>query len=159
MNVRRNILGFFILALAAIALSVSTSNAQEFQGEFTLHRVAQWGKVVLPPGQYNMTLARFQGGQRMVTVRSEAAGDSAAMIVVGSHNASPSVTKDSLVCIREGGALVVRSLELGAEGEIIYFQMPKNAPTYAQRRGAEEQTLLAQGPQLIQRVPVEFDGR
>jgi hypothetical protein len=158
MNVRRNFVRLFVLALAATAISVGTSSAQDFQGKFTLPLQAQWGKVILQPGHYTMTLARFQGGQQVVTVRSEGTAGPEAMILTESENPSPSISKNSLLCIREGGALVVRSLEVAVEGETIYFHMPKGAPLYAQRRG-EKQVLLAQGPQLIERVPVAFGSK
>ncbi len=95
----------------------------------------------------------------MATVRSEPAGSFAAMILPEGHNASPSLSKDDLVCIRKGGRLVVRSLEIGQLGDTIYFHLPKGAQTYAQRRGSSKPALLAEAPQLLERLPITSSGK
>ncbi len=159
MNVHRKIAKLFVFALAATALSVGSGNAQDFHGKFTLPFEAQWGEITLKPGNYTLALGRAAGGQTMAAVRSEAAGSFAAMILPEGHNASPSLSQDDLVCIRQGGRLVVRSLEIAQLGETIYFHMPKGARLSAQRRGNGNQTLLAEAPQLLERLPVTSSGK
>lgn len=159
MNVHRNFVRLFVLALAATALSVGTSSAQDFQGKFTLNHQAQWGQAVLQPGSYTLTLSRFQGGQRMVEVRRDAKGGAETTILPASENASRANGKSDLICIRQGGTLVIRALEVGPAGETVYFHAPKNVTIEAQRRGSEQPVLLAMAPQLIERVPLELGAK
>ncbi len=156
MNVHRNFVRLVILALAATALSVGTSSAQNFQGKFTLNHQAQWGQVTLQPGNYTLKMTRAQGGQRMVEVRSEANDSDAAIIMPASVDASSAAgDRSDLVCIRQNGTLIVRALEAGPTGETAYFHTPKNETLSAERHSGQKSTLLAQGPTLIERVEVE----
>lgn len=156
MNVHQRIALMFVLALATATLSVSTNKAQDFQGKFTLTHQAQWDTVVLQPGSYTLTITRSVGGQLQVAVRDEAGAGAPAMISIESHNSMAPASRSALVCFREGEALIVRALKVGPEGDTIYFRMPKGARLYGQVRGGENHVLLAMGPELIQRVPVEF---
>jgi hypothetical protein len=144
--------GFAVLLLAAPLA------AQSFQGRFTLPVKARWGKAILPPGNYTLTLARFRGGQRQVIVQGEAKGSPAALMATESEDFPPLLSKNSLVCFREGGTLVVRALEVSALGEIVYFHMPSGTQFYTLSRGGEKHPLVAQAPQLMQRVPVVWNG-
>lgn len=156
MNVHRNFVRLAILALAATALSVGTSSAQNFQGKFTLNHQAQWGQVTLQPGSYTLKMTRAQGGQRMVEVRSEANRGNAAIIMPASVDASSTAgSKSDLVCIRQGGTLIVRALEAGPTGETAYFHTPNNETLSAKNHSGHMPALMAQGPTLIQRVEVE----
>jgi hypothetical protein len=155
----RSWLRLIILVLSVTALSVGTTSAQDFGGKFTLPVETQWGSVVLQPGDYTMSLTRFQGGQRVVTIRPDASSGSAAMILVRSKNLSPSLTDTDLVCVQEGGALVVRSLEVGPLGETLYFPMPTGAPLYSENRPVGNHALLAETRGTIERLPVSFDSR
>ena len=164
MNVQKKIATLFAFALAATVLSVGSVFAQGIQnvrgeGKFTLPFEARWGTAVLPAGKYSLETGFTTGDQRMVEVRGEAKGSTPAFVVIVAHDASPNDNTSELVCIRKGSTGIVRSLMLKGSGEILYFAIPKNVQMYANNGKAKTRTLLAQGPELIQRVPVELAGR
>jgi hypothetical protein len=147
MKVQRNFAKLFVLVLAATALSVGTGYAQGFQGKFTLTSPALWGHAVLQPGNYTLAVTRGQNGEQMVTVRGEGQASSAAIIFPASRDTSAAIGENDLVCIRQGGELVVRTLDLSATGESYRFEMPKAAQLYALARPS------------IERVPVAVSGK
>ena len=162
MNAYRKLVTLFAFALAAAALSVGSASAQvntpEVRGTFTLPFEAHWGKATLPAGKYTFEEVDTNGHQRMVEVRSEAKGTPLAFAIVSVREPSLSANRSELVCIRQGKIGIVRSLVMANLGEILYFTLRKTAPLYAQNRDAKTRTLLAQAPELIQRVPVEVAG-
>jgi hypothetical protein len=154
MTVTHRSLRLLVLALAAAALSVATSSAQNFHGKIDLPFETQIGSVVLQPGTYILQAGRFQGGQRLVTVRPDVSGGSAAMILVESQNPSHAISRSDLICVREGGVYVVRSLEIAPLGETLNFRMPAGEPVYSENRAAGHHSLLAENRGLTLRVPV-----
>jgi len=157
MNTNRNLrmVKFAPLALLLAAIGPSWASAQDFQGKFTLPFEAQWGNTILQPGSYTLTVGRFQGGQREVMVQTDAGAKATAIIMTQSQNPSPSLSRNNLVCVRGNRGLAVRALEVAPLGETIYFTMPKGDVMYAEKRDGKEPPLLAQSPELIQRIPVE----
>jgi len=152
MRTIRNFAVLFAVGILAAAMGASRASAQEFHGKFTLPFPALWGTTSLPPGNYDLNVERAQGGQRKLELRSEY-GQSVFVLAMA-ETASPSVNKNAIVCIRQGSARIVRSLELSTLGETLDFHLPKGAVMYAQKRSAKEPTLLAEAPQLIQRIPL-----
>jgi hypothetical protein len=148
-----------VAVAGASLVFASLASAQNFQGKFTLPRQAQWGTVRLQPGRYTLSVARADGEKQMVTVQSEAKGGSEGFILSQGHDSSARAETSSLVCIRSGGTLVVRAVEIGPLGETIYFQQPKGVQVYAQTRHGKKQTLLARAPELVQRVLVTTPGK
>lgn len=148
----RNFAMLFAVGMLA-AMGASRASAQEFHGKFTLPFPALWGTASLPPGNYHLEVGRPLGGQRMLELRSEYG--QTALVLIMRATASPPVNKNAIVCIRQGSARIVRSLELRATGETMDFHLPKGAVMYAQERSGGKPTLLAQVPELIQRIRIE----
>lgn len=159
MNVSRRIFRLFILVLAATALAVGTSSAQDFEGRFTLPVQTQWGNVVLQPGAYTMNFTRFLGGQRLLVVRSDQNRKSAALIVPRDETTSPSVAASQLICVREGGGFVVRSLEIAPLGETVKFKMPSGAVLFSRNRNGIGHALLAEATGRTELVPISPPGK
>jgi hypothetical protein len=163
MNVQKKIATLFAFALAATVLSVGSGFAQmnttNARGTFTLPFEARWGTASLPAGNYTFEEGNTNTGQRIIEVRGESKGSPRAFVLVQTHTPNAYDNSSELVCIRKGSTGIVRSLMLKGLGEILYFAIPKNVQMYAHNGNAKTQTLLAQGPELIQRVPVELGGQ
>jgi len=160
MNTYRKLATLFAFALAATVLSVGSGFSMDptrVSGSFTLPFEAHWGKANLPAGKY--TFEAVGNGLPLISVRGEAKGSPTSFVVVAMHDAIPSANASELVCIRQGNTRTVRSLILANLGEVLYFAIPKNVRMYAHNGNAKTHQLLAQGPELIQRVPVELAGR
>lgn len=166
MKTIRSLMTLVGLSVVFLALSASGARAQQagslstttFRGSFTLPNEAQWGHMTLPAGDYNLYYGRlFDGGVNWVNIVGKAKGSPHGLIVVES-NERTSATKDSLICVREGNNLVVRKLELPAIGESVNFAMPRGVQLMAQSQNHGQYT-LAEAPLLIQRLPVQMNGK
>jgi hypothetical protein len=157
----RNLVTLIGLSVVFFALSATGARAQslrstDFTGTFTLPFEAQWGPVTLPAGEYSLYYGRLHGGGPIMVE------------VVGKENRSPhalilprgvsdaSATKSALVCIRVGNIGIVRVLELLQLGEAINFRMPRGAQLMAQKTNGNKNVQIAEGPMLIQRIPVSL---
>jgi len=164
MNAYRKLATLFAVALAATVLSVGSAFALsmdtvEAQGKFTLPFEAHWGSATLPAGQYTFEVGHNLGSTTLVEVSGEGKGSKDAIILTMTQELSPSANTSELVCIRHGNTGTVRALVLTDLGEIFYFAIPKNVPLYAHNGNAKTRTLVAQAPELIQRIRVEATGR
>jgi hypothetical protein len=134
--------------LLAICFNAALAAAQDagavYRGSFHLPFEARWGTAVLPPGDYTLAL-NSTTVPSMVTVRGEKTAIMVQAQLMARHTGSD---RSALVLVRRAKKGVVRSLYL-AEMEIAFhYGLPK-----------EERPVLAQGPQLIQRIPVTMTGR
>ena len=152
------------LIVAVFALSTTGANAQSlmrssFAGTFTISHEAQWGKLTLPAGTYNLYYGSLNdAGVKVVEVAGKAKGSPhGVVLVVGKDETS--AAKNSLVCIREGDALIVRRLEMPAIGTSAQFSMPRGARLVAQNAKHTGYTQLAEAPMLFERVPVTFNAK
>jgi len=154
MNMNRNFVKGFVLTLALTAVTAGTVSAQDLQGKFNLPLQTRWALANLPAGNYSFEVTATQGGQHVVIVRSKAKGGPAVIIPLGATEPSRRTNKSALVCVRQGSILIVRALELGYFGETTYFRMPRGTRVYAQQRSGQSLTLVAEAPELIERVVV-----
>ncbi|HXH50994.1 MAG TPA: hypothetical protein VNM47_16750 [Terriglobia bacterium] len=147
------------LSVALLALGTAGAKAQAFYstrfvGTFTLPFEAQWGALTLPVGDYTLEYVMQEGGRHLAYVRSTAKGGPHGMILARPARRA-SATKNELVCIRNGKALIVRALEMPVIGESVSFPLPHGAELVAERLNGSTNTQLAQAPMHIQRIPVE----
>ncbi len=143
MNVIRSIKASSVLALALVAVSsgASLANAQEVQGKFTLPYETHWGGSVLKPGDYSFRVSLNEDYPRYAMVISEQ--DHQSTIIMASTRGPMAFGKSMLIVERQKYQLTVRSLHLGEAGLVIYFPAAKDRPP-----------VLAQGPKLLQRIPI-----
>lgn len=148
------VVGLFVavFALGTVGAMAQTSNSMQFTGTFTLPYAAQWGTMTLPAGEYTLKYGTRPAGPSLVEIAGTAKDSPHGIILVESAD-NTSATKNSIVCVRDGKSLLVRKLELPAIGEVVSFTMPQSVTLMAQRQQDSVYT-LAQGPKLIQRVPV-----
>lgn len=132
-------------AVFAVCLFTGIANAQSATGRFTLPFEAKWGRAVLPPGDYSFSLDH-ESVPNILTVRN--ARRNVALLVPRGHDHLKPSKENSLILIRHGSQSVVRMLKLGSIGEAYSYPVPKG----------EKSTQMAQGPQLMQRVPVTVAG-
>jgi hypothetical protein len=146
-------LSMMVFALSATGAKAQAISTPSFSGNFTLPVAAQWGRMVLPAGEYTLSYGHaFVGGAYAVAVTSKADGTTRMALV--NVNTDVSTKNDALVCIREGDALVVRRLEIPELGMAAQFAMPHGAQLEAHNRNHKGYTQLAEAPRLIERIPV-----
>ena len=143
MNTNRSLrlMKFAVLALVTVCFGASLANAQEVQGKFNLPFETHWGNAVLAPGDYSFRL-NFSGGSPDYTVLTREQ-DQTETIVMASTRSHRSSGKSGLIVERHGNRGTVRSLCLAEEGLVIHYPAAKAQPQ-----------LAAQGPKLIQRIPI-----
>jgi hypothetical protein len=158
----RSLMTLVGLSMMVLVLGTAGAKAQEgqslsstnFAGTFTLPRDAQWGSMILPAGDYNLYFGPLtNGGSEMVEVVGKAGGSPHGLILAQQPQSTP-VTNNAITCVREGDGLVVRSLEMSAIGKSVQFALPHGARLMAHNRNHQGYAQLAEGPMLIQRVPV-----
>jgi hypothetical protein len=158
MKTIRSLMTLAGLSLVLFALSATGAKAQiipspSFSGNFTFPVAVQWGSMALPAGEYTLSYGQaFKGGTYIVSVTSKADGTTRMAMVKANSDAS--TKNNALVCIREGGALVVRALEMPQLHTAAQFGLPHGAQLTAQKHNGVKNVELAQGPVLIQRIPV-----
>jgi hypothetical protein len=142
------------LALGATGAKAQSLRTPHFSGTFTLPFNAQWGRTILPAGEYKLYYGRlFEGGPAMVEVVGKENRTPHALILPQSVS-DASATKSALVCVREGGAGIIRALEMPQIGEAVNFSMPRGTQLMAHRQNGSKNIELAQGPMLIQRIAI-----
>jgi hypothetical protein len=132
---------FAMLVLVTACFGAGLANAQEVKGKFNLPFETHWGNAVLAPGDYTFRLNfSASGGDYTVLVREE---DQTATMIMASTRDHSFSGKSGLIVERHGNRGTVRSLRLAEAGLVIYYPAAKAQPE-----------VLAQGPVLIQRIPI-----
>lgn len=112
-----------LAGLAATGLKAQSLFSTHFAGEFSLPFMAQWGSVILPPGDYNMYYGKLSNaGAMVVEVRGQGMLPGGIILVEGRNGAKGA--ENSIVCVLEGNKAYVRGLELPAIGESAEFAKP-----------------------------------
>jgi hypothetical protein len=112
-----------------------------YKGKFKLPFPTQWGGTTLPAGDYTFKI-ESTAWPVMLTVRQAGPHAKTYMIWSGSISERNFSEQSALMVVRNSGSLVVRSLRLREIGVEYRFQVPKG------------QTMLAQGPELIERIEI-----
>ena len=164
MKIIRNLVTLAGLSLVVLALGATSARAQSlrstnFTGTFTLPFEVQWGHTILPAGDYSLYYGRlFAGGPALVEVKGKKDRSPHVYVLPQGVN-DVSTTKSALVCIREGGAGIVRVLEMPEINEAVTFKMPSGAQLMANQHNGNKNVEVAGGPMLIQRIPVTLTAK
>jgi hypothetical protein len=135
-----------LLALLGLFASAGVLSAQEVTGTFTLPFEAHWGLATLPPGEYSF---KINTEYSPYTVRIDGKNGAAFVYAAGvsTENADG---RSELIVVRSGSKVIVRALRLA---HVASSQITKPLVfTYVMPSG--ERQFMAQGPHLIQRLPV-----
>jgi hypothetical protein len=164
MNTIRNWVTLAVLTMVAFALCGTGARAQDlrttyFGGTFNLPFEAQWGRTILPAGEYNLYYGRLiDGGANMVEVMGKE--NRRPRVLILSHGVNDATTtRSALVCVRQGGVAIVRALEMPQIGQAVHFNTPRGTRLTAKRSNGNKNVELAEGPMLIQRIPIKLNGK
>ena len=146
MNPKKNFRFFGLIALGLLAVSLvpATASAQVFKAYFTLPVETRWGKAVLPPGTYTVTL-NSQAFPNIASVQGERTHILVMPSVVDAGHA-PGPCK--VFIARFNGKARIRSLQLGTIGATYWYAVPKS-----------ELELLAHTPVLMEGLPITRGGK
>ena len=163
MKTIRSLMTLAGLSLVLFALGATGARGQiaypaRFAGTFTLPFEAQWGTMTLPAGDYTLQYGTLDNGHRLVLVQGTAKGSPHGMIQAGPVGET-SASKNAIVCVREGNALIVRALEMPAIGESARFNQPGGVKLVAHNGKHNGYTQFADAAMLIQRIPVTFNAK
>ncbi len=147
-------LSVMVFVLGAAGARGQVITMPRFAGSFTLPLDAVWDQMTLPAGEYRVYYGYSDhGGATLVNIVGKGKG-SVHGTLIAKVPTGVSATKNSLVCVRHGDTLIVRSLEIPEIGEAVEFPVPKGAKLMATNWKHTGYTELAEGPMLIQRIPV-----
>jgi hypothetical protein len=133
------------LALLAGCLTANLASAQEaYNGRFTLPVEARWGHVVLPPGDYLLTLDHATD-RGIITLRRGT--KLVAMVLNQATDDLQTFDRSELVLVRSGGNYTIRALRLAELSMTLEYSVPKTG-----------KQLIVQAPQLLERIPVMMGG-
>jgi hypothetical protein len=129
------------LAVLAAGLSAGLARAQEIGGKFTLPFEARWGTAVLPAGNYSF---RVNASENPCMVSVSQGGRVVAFIMTSSTSRGEVAGSSALIAVRGAESYRIRALRLAEAGVVLQYMPPK----------AERRQILAQKPELFQRLPV-----
>jgi len=112
-----------VLVLCMAGLFSAMANAETAHGKFKLTTETRWGKLLLAPGEYELTFST-DGPGTMVTVRSEDSGRCGVIMPDGISDPT-SAEGSSLKLGQSEYGMYVQSLALGDLGMTLNFGAPK----------------------------------
>jgi len=133
------------LASAFIFTGITSAQGPAAKGQFTLPFDAKWGPATLPAGDYTFTL---NSTVLPAFVKIEQGDRNVALVMAQGSEASDASKQSELIVTRSGGRERIRVLHLAELGTDLYYAAPKS-------EGRE----MASAPELIQRVPIIFNGK
>jgi hypothetical protein len=138
--------GFLALALLVMALAPASASAQSvFKGHFTLPVETVWGSAILPAGEYSFTMESL-ASPYTITVRGE--NNTAMINVTGGIKQHEGTGQSVLVIARRNGRAAVNRVYLEPLGTTFYYGPEKG-----------ESRFLAEGPNLMERLPLTIEGK
>jgi len=141
-----------VLALMTVCFGADRARAQgALGGQFTLPFETRWGSAVLPAADYTLMLDH-KGAIDVVDI-SRGQVKVAMVLCIAHDNRSYNSSHSAITIVRHGNKGTVLSLNLPQLGEIYFFSLPKGERVFAQNSPKREM-VLAQAPELIQRIPV-----
>jgi hypothetical protein len=158
MKIIRNLVTLAGLSVMVFALGATGARAQNlstnFAGTFTLPFNAQWGRTVLPAGKYSLYYGHLPTSSTSMVEVAAKDKKSPHVFILAQGVSDAAAAKSALVCIREGNGCIVRALEMPQIGQAVEFAMPRGTRLVAQRQNGSKNVQIAEGPKLIQRIPI-----
>jgi len=139
----RSFLGLALLATCLVPASLSAQSV--FVGHFTLPVETMWGAAILPAGEYSFTMKSL-ASPGTITVNGE---HSKVMINVSAGVRERAGSGQSvLVIVRRNGRAAIARVYLEPLGATFYYGSQKG-----------DSQFLAEGPKLLERLPVRIEGK
>jgi hypothetical protein len=120
--VKKFAFGVGLLAIAG-GLTASQANAENLRGSFNLPFEAHWGRVVLQPGEYRLSISTEASMFGVIYLTRDG---KTVMIPVGSSRLIPESERSSLRVENIGEAHVIREFNSGVMGKQLIFLVPKS---------------------------------
>jgi hypothetical protein len=124
---------FLGILLAACFVATAAHADSLFTGTFELKNEVHWGKAVLGPGVYSLTLDRFPRTIPIIIVRDAHTGKTVARLLSRLGDKTDNGDSKLLVTIR-GKQRAVSSVQLAGFGEVFQMEHP-----FAESGGAAEE--------------------
>ena len=131
------------VSLLAVCALAAAANAGSFSGSFTLPFEVHWGRAVLPPGNYKITLNASTNVAQVRSVDGKIASFTSVPITNSSEKGATALS----ILVR-GNQRVVRSLNLPRQGMSLIYVPETNA----------EREILAKADGVLT-VPVAIAGK
>ncbi|HET7214850.1 MAG TPA: hypothetical protein VFL79_14760 [Terriglobia bacterium] len=113
-----------LLGLAATGMKAQSLSSTHFVGKFTLPFAAEWGRMSLPPGDYNLYYGYMgTGGINIVEVAHQEPDILHGYVFVRGRGDAKG-EGSFLTCVFEGDKGYVRSLQMAEISESIEFTRP-----------------------------------
>lgn len=112
------------ITLCAIALGLSASIAKADEATFNLPFQARWGRAVLPPGEYTLSVPSAVSGIQVFTLTGN--GKTVLFAPSGISYGTQS-DRSYLELVNAGGVYTVREFNFGVTGKSFRFPVPKTA--------------------------------
>ena len=106
------------LLMSLFFIATSQANAVVFAGKFTLTDQVLWGKTVLQPGDYTITIGSTS--MPIFVLVTDSKGRHVARFVSGNDSGKTSA-RNALLIKGKGGQLHVYSLELASLGRVLVY--------------------------------------
>jgi hypothetical protein len=134
------ILAVVVLLLAGVAQAQGTRTV--FKGKFTLPYEVRWGKAVLAPGEYSMTLRANTSQPDYITVQGNGRS---AIVLVGETSSCRKCEQAELVVVRSNGRRAIRTLEMPGLRAVFYHAKPDASRELGQKDAPGERIRIAAG--------------
>lgn len=135
---------FAAVGIGLMLVGVAQAQLDAFTGKFTLTNQVKWGKTVLQPGDYTITIG--SSSMPIDAVVSDSSGRAVARFTTSVIDTGKSSTGNALLLREKGGQLHVYALTLANLGKVLLYNQAL----------AREPVLEARAPQT---VPVVFSKR
>ena len=170
-----NMIGAILLAVLGAALSAGPLRAEDLIGKFTLPIEARWGQATLPPGDYS-----FRINPEVAPYMATVSGPEGTFFLNAAASSDQKFSgRSSLVLARRGRTGVVREMHLAIPGlkpstsreDVRVYDrgtLVSNVETKSSNQGGialiysapkGEPAVIAQTPELIQRIPILIAAR
>jgi hypothetical protein len=107
-----------LMSLFFIATSQAQTDRVVFAGKFTLTDQVQWGKTVLQPGDYTITIGSTS--MPVLVLVRDSKGRAVARFMSGNDSGETSA-RNALLIQEKGGQMHVYSLELASLGRVLVY--------------------------------------
>ena len=132
MNLQKKLkCGLLALTAALVVTSVPADAQQLYKAAFNLPFEAQWGSVVLEPGQYTITVEEAFSGHQVIRLR----GQGELAILAGPSSPAPVGNHGRLTFVTVNGVYSLRKFEADAIGQSFIFPALKTKGQKSARNG------------------------
>lgn len=123
--------GLLAVTAALVVSSVRADAQQLYKAAFNLPFEAQWGSVVLEPGQYTITVEQTLSGHKVIRLHGQ--GEQA--ILAGPSSPAPVGDHGRLTFVTVNGVYSLKKFEADAIGQSFIFPVLKTKGQKSARTG------------------------